>query len=227
MALYPIQPGLNPLGQFDLLDTALASITGGEVMTLAAASTSNSATEKAAYDALDGYVYDASGTLSNRAVAKLATSAEVNGFLALADDGLAGYGTMFGQPIGTSAGLTVSATDLGPNTAAASGKVTLWDKAGLYEVTVNSCASDFVSTIPAAGLTPGLTTLGFNASSKLSHRDCSGAVASSAVGYFVEFAPSGSLVTTPHRLLSGSTLTQLYPRVVLSFHAGLGTRTLV
>jgi hypothetical protein len=143
----------------------------------------------------------------------------------LADDGLAGYGTMFGETIGTPVGLSMTGTNLGPHTAAASGKVTLWDKPGLYEVTVSSLASDFVSAITAAGLTPG-ATLGFNASSKLSHSLCSGAVASSGVATFVEFSSNGSLVTTPAKLVGTTTLSVLYPRVVVAFHAGHGARTL-
>jgi hypothetical protein len=225
MALFALQPGLLPLGQFDVLDTDLASVTGGEVMALTSASTSLSTTEKAAADALDGYLYDASGTIANRPASRLALAADINGMLALADDGLAGYGTMFGQTIGSPVGLAVTGTNLGPHSAAASGKVTLWEKPGLYEVTVTSLASDFVSTIGSVGLNPG-ATLGFNASSKLSHAACSGAVASSGVATFVEFSSSGSLVTTPAKLVGTTTLSVLYPRVVVAFHAGHGERAL-
>jgi len=225
MALLALQPGLLPLGQFDCIDTDLASVTGGEVMALTSASTTLSSSEKAAADALDGYLYDASGAIANRAVTRLALAADVDGFLALADDGLAGYGTMFGQTIGTPAGLSVTGSNLGPHSAAASGKVTLWDKPGLYEVTVSSLASDFVSALAYTGLTPG-AALGFNASSKLSHALCSGAVSSSSVATFVEFASGGSLVTTPAKLVGTTTLSVLYPRVVVAFHAGHGARTL-
>lgn len=226
MALFPQQPGLMPLGQFDVLDADLASVTGGQVMALTSASTSISSSEKAAADALDGYAYDASGTIANRAAARLALSADINGMLSLADDGVADYGTMFGSTIGSPAGLSTTGSALGPHTAAASGKVTLWDKPGLYEVTVSSLASDFVSSIAAAGLTPGLTNLGFNASSKLAHVSCSGAVASSGVATFVEFTSNGSLVSTPARLVGVTSLSTLYPRVLVSFHAGHGARTL-
>jgi hypothetical protein len=225
MALYALQPGLQPLGQFDILDADLASVTGGEVMSLTSASASLSTTEKAAADALDGYLYDASGPIANRAAARLALSGDVNNALMLADDGLSGYGTMFGQTIGVPAGLSVTGTNLGPHSAAASGKVTLWDKPGLYEVTVSSLASDFVSSLGFAGLLPG-ANLGFNASSKLSHAACSGAVASSGVATFVEFSSNGSLVTTPAKLVGVTTLATLYPRVVVAFHAGHGARTL-
>lgn len=225
MALFPMQPGLMPLGQFDCVDADLALVTGGEVMSLTSKSTSLSASEKAAADALDGYLYDASGPIANRVAARLALSADKDSMLALADDGLAGYGTMFGETIGFPAGLSVTGTNLGPHSAAASGKVTLWDKPGLYEVTVSSLASDFVSTIGFAGLAPG-ASLGFNASSKLAHVACSGAVATSGVATFVEFASSGSLVTTPAKLVGTTTLSVLYPRVVVAFHAGHGLRSL-
>ena len=57
MALYPVQPGIQPLGLFDVLDTELATIKGGEVMTLGSAATTNSETETAAPDVLDGYTF--------------------------------------------------------------------------------------------------------------------------------------------------------------------------
>jgi hypothetical protein len=212
-----------PLGQFDLADTV--TLTGGEVMSLGAVSNTLSSTNLGAADAFDGYLYDASGPIANRTNARLAVAGDVNGFLALADEGAADYGTMFGQTIGIPAGLGTTGTNLGPNTAAASGKVTLWDKPGLFEVTVSSLASDFLSALTAAGLTPG-ATLGFNASSRLSHSACSGAVASSGVANFVEFSSGGSLVSTPARLVGITTLATLYPRVVVSFHAGHGGRTL-
>lgn len=225
MALFPLQPGLMPLGQFDCLDADLASVTGGEVMSLTSASTSLSSSEKAAADALDGYLYDASGTIANRAAARLALAADVDSMLALADDGLAGYGTMFGSTIGMPVGLSTTGSALGPHSAAASGKVTLWDKPGLYEVTVSSLASDFVSALGFVGLSPG-ATLGFNAGSKLAHVGCSGAVSSSGCATFVEFASSGSLVTTPAKLVGTTTLSVLYPRVVVAFHAGHADRSL-
>jgi hypothetical protein len=225
MALFPMQPGLQPLGHFDCLDTSLTSVTGGEVMSLTAVATALSSTEKAAADATDGYLYDASGSITNRAVAYLAAAGDVNRFLALADDGLAGYGTSFGESIGVPVGMSTTGTNLGPHTAAASGKVTLWDKPGTYEVTVSSLASDFVSTLTSVGLTPG-ASLGYNASSKLAHTACSGAVANSGVATFIEFSSSGSLVTTPPKLVGTTSLSVLYPRIVVSFHAGHGTRAL-
>ncbi len=225
MALFALNPGLMPLGQFDCLDTDIASVTGGEVMSFTARAHGNS-TDKAASDATDGYLYDAAATVENRALLRLAAAGDIDKMLMLADDGAAGYGTMFGETIGTPAGLSVTGTNLGPHTAAASGKVTVWDKPGLYEITVSSLASDFVSGLSAgAGLTPG-TVLGYNASSKLAYTGLSGAVANSGVANFVEFSSSGSLVTTPARLVGTTTLSVLYPRIVVAFNAGMGKRAL-
>jgi hypothetical protein len=227
MALFPLQHSMQSLGQFDLLDTELASITGGEVMMLTSVANANSSTEKGAADTLDGYLYDGSVTVQNRVVAKRATvTGDINTMLCLADDGLAGYGTSFGETIGSSVGMATTGTNLGPHSAAGSGKVTLWNLPGLYEVTVSSLASDFVSTLPGAGLVPGGTSLGFNATGKLSHTACSGAVANSGVAMFVEFAGSSSLVTTSAKLLGATTLATLYTRAVVAFHAGHGTRAL-
>lgn len=217
MALFPLNPGIMPLGQYDCLDADLASVTGGEVMALASVA---AASDEGAADAEDGY------TLNGlRAAARLALAGDVDAMLALADDGTAGYGTMFGETIGTPVGQSATGTNLGPHTAAASGKVTLWDKPGLYAVSVTSLATDFVSGGGPA-LAPG-ASLGYNADAKLAHTGCAGAVASSGVATFVEFAPSPSLVNTPAKL-SGATATfaKLYPRIVVAFHAGHGARAL-
>lgn len=223
MSMEPLYPGLQPLGKYDLVDTELASITGGEVVTLTTASRTNSASEKAAYDARDGYLYDEQVTTTNRPAVTRASSASVLP-LYLCDDGTTGYGTLLGQTVGAPVGLSTSGTDLGPNTAAASGKVTLWHQPGQYKVSVSSAASDFVSTIPLGGLAPG-SVLGFGSGAdlgQLAHTDCSNKVTNSGVGYFVEFESSASLVTTPNKLVGA---TEQWPDFILDFHAGHGTRT--
>jgi len=224
MALYPLQPGMHPLGQFDVLDTVLNSVAGGEVMTLTTASRTNTLTETAAADALDGYTYADAGL---RPATTLATTA-AEFPLYLSDDGTGpGYLTYFGGltgPLGL--GLSENGTQLGPHTAAGSGKVTLWDKPGLFAVSVNALASDFVSTIPVvAGLAPGLA-IGFGSGAdagKLAHDGCSNKVAATGVGRFVEFSSEPSLVTTPNRLVGAD---EQFTRVVLQWDAGLGVRTL-
>lgn len=225
MALFPLNPGLTPLGQMDCVDTEIASLLGGEVMTLTSVAAANSASEKHAFD-VDGYLYDASGTLLNR-VASTRASAASSVPLYLSDDGTTGYGTLFGQTIGVPVGLSTTGTNLGPHTAAASGKVTLWDKPGRYAVTVNALAADFVSAIPSTGLFPG-EVIGFGSGvdlGKLAHVGCANDVAGSGVAYFVEFKPRPGLVNTPNRLVSVGA-SDLFDRIEIEFHAGAGNRTL-
>lgn len=224
MALLP-RSSMLPLGMFDLVNTEMASILGGEVMCFTRKLRTNSSTETAAQDALDGYLFDNAGALDNRPALTRAAAGDVDKMLMLADDGLANYGTLFGSVIGGSAGLTTTGTNLGPHTATASGKCTVWDKPGLYSVTVDALASDFITSVSqgaATGLVPS-TVLGYNASAKLAHTSCSGAIASSGVGFFVEFESSGSLVTTPNRLVGAA---EQFPNILMSFHAGHGARAL-
>ena len=157
MALFPLQPGLYPLGQFDIIDTSLASITGGEVLYLVSASRTNTASETAAADVLDGYDQATPG--QRPATDLVGGTARVLNFLA--DDGTAGYGTIFGEVIGTPTGLSTTGTNLGPHTAVASGKVTLWDKDGLYEVTATSVAADFVTSLSNSAIAPGTSPFAF------------------------------------------------------------------
>jgi len=225
MALFPRYPDMQPIGEMDLLDTELGSILGGEVVTLTTATRLNSATESAAADVLDGYLLDALLPFANRpAVQRASTVAELP--LYLVDDGLAGYGTLFGEAIGTPAGLSTTGTNLGPHSSAASGKVTLWKPDGRYHVTVNAAAGDFVSAAPVAGFTPG-QVLGFGTGAdqgKLAHGACANLLANSGVGHFIELASErgGSLVTTPNRLVGA---TELFNRLEIDFHGGNGLRT--
>jgi len=210
MALYPAQPGLNPLGQFDVLDEYQSGISGGEVGTVFGASRTVSSTERASYDALDGYsnVTD----LQRAAVANSITGSGVRPIWLL-DAGTTGYGTLFGQVIGTPAGLRTTGTNLGPHTAAASGKVTCWNKPGLYEISV-----DAVDTT-ADGLV--LTNANADPGSAL---DCeadgtvtlgtAGTAVGITIGYFMEFVTSPFLVTTPPSLVGA---TEAATRVVVDF----------
>lgn len=218
MALFPLQPGIQPLGQFDVLDTQLTSIKGGEVLTLTAATKTNSSTEKAAFDVLDGYDYTTPG---QRAAATLASTA-TEFPLALADDGSSpDYLTYYGQVVGGPVGLsTTGGTVLGPHSAEGSGKITLYDKPGLYAVSVDALSATFVSSLPATGLAPG-STLGFTTAGLLAHGGSS-AVASTGVATFVEFESSPSLVNSSSKLVSS---TEVYTRAKIWFHAGLGNRT--
>ena len=240
MALFPLNPGLYPLGQFDLLDTELSLVKGGEVMTLVASLRSNTAAEQAAFDAQDGYVFDVTSVINNRPAASRAggTNDATQFPLFLADDGIAGYGTLLGTLLGTNAGINSTGSTLGPSTAAASGKMTLWDKPGLYAVSIDAVAADFLTSVTIgayAGLQPG-TVLGFGGTGgssadrgKLAHNSCANKIAASGVAHFVEFesAPTSnsmaSLVTTPGRLVGA---TEIFNRVIVSYMSGIGVCTL-
>ena len=224
MALYPLNPTVTPLGQFDVLDTELTAILGGEVMTLTTAPRINTASETAAADALDGYLYKNSAADNRPASTRASTAAQFP--LMLADDGNSPeYLTYFGSltgPLGL--GGSETGTRIGPHTASGSGKITLWDKAGLYGVSVNALAGDFVSTLVGNLLNPG-DTLGFGSGAdigKIAHADCANVVSGTGVGYFVEFSSDPSLVTTPNRLVGAE---EAFTRLVLNFHAGYGDRT--
>lgn len=151
MALRILQPSVQPLGQFDFADGYLLSVKGGEVCTLCALPRANTATEMAAADVFDGYT---NYSQLMRAGLTLNIAVKTARPLWLTDDGTTGYGTLFGQVIGTPVGLSTTGTNLGPHTAAASGKVTAWDKPGLYAVTLD--ATDQHATL---GLQPGCTAL--------------------------------------------------------------------
>lgn len=200
MALHIYQPGIQPLGQFDCLDGYLSTILGGEVGTLYQASRTNTSSEKAAFDSLDGYT-------NVSAVTRAAVANRVNTTsqrpLWLLDEGSAGYGTLFGQTIGTPVGLSTTGTNLGPHTAAASGKVTCWDKPGLYAVTVDAVndASDGI-VLANSSMVPGLELHCLN-SGKLTPTGSTGAVAVE-VGRFVEFETQPFLVNTPNSLVGAA-----------------------
>jgi len=200
MTLYIYQPGIQPLGQFDVLDAYLAGIKGGEIGTVYAAARVNSATEKAAKDALDGYT---NLTDVQRVAVANSITASTQRPLWLLDDGTAGYGTLFGQVIGTPVGLSTTGTNLGPHTAAASGKVTCWDKDGLYAVSVDNVddSADGL-VITNASCDPGLK-LDCTATGLLTPTGATLAVGVE-VGRFLEFETSPSLVNTPASLVGAT-----------------------
>jgi len=214
MALYIYQSGVQPLGQFDALDGYLDgtydTILGGEIGTVFAAARTVSASEKAAYDVLDGYT---NATDQYRPAIANSIDASTTRPLWLLDDGTAGYGTLFGQVIGTPVGLSTTGTNLGPHTAAASGKVTCWDKPGLYAVSVDAVDTSAdglvltnVNCDPAAAIQP-------QHDGTLTVSTASTAV-DVTVGRFMEFETSPFLVTTPPSLVGA---TEAAVRVVFSY----------
>ena len=89
-------------------------------------------------------------------------------------------------------------TVLGPHTAAGSGKVTLWDKPGLYGVTLDAVAPsvDVVVSNPMPGDPLFADTLGRLTLTAGESFD-TGSGGETIVGRFAEFTTNGSLVTTP------------------------------
>ena len=223
MALKTLQAGLNPLGQFDGYDAEMLTFKGGEVVTLKAIKVK---TDKAAYDAeRDGYWYNANET---RAIVTK-TLASGNRPLFLADEGDAGYGTLFGELVGSIAGATQTGTRLGPHTTAGSGKVTCWDKPGLYAVTL-----DAADTTSSTGLTLANATLDTGAAlyataAGLLTPNSSAAFEAVVVGRFIDFTTNGSLVTTPRSLVESlysptgttSLSAAAYTQAVFSFNPEL------
>ncbi|MFA5049010.1 MAG: hypothetical protein WC516_08355 [Patescibacteria group bacterium] len=215
MALYPLQAQL-PAGQFDVLDAYASLIKGGEVGTLFEAARTNTVSEKSAYDVKDGYDY----TLLRAAVAPRVNSSSVRP-LWLLDEGIKGYGTLFGSIIGTPVGLCTGkgsasscSSTLGPHTTAGSGKVTCWHMPGIYAISadaVDTTAStglvmSNINAIPGAIIKPlptGVLTL----------TNGVGAV-NVTVARFIEFETSPFLVTTPPSLVGA---TEVVERVVINY----------
>jgi len=229
MAIFLLQPGIQPLGQFDFLDTDLASVLGGEVGTFDVASRTNTSTEKAAADSLDGYISAEIDTGSNttyRPVVRLADHGVADGYklMYLLDDGKANYGTLFGEVIGTPVGLLTTGTNIGPHTAQGSGKVTLWDKAGLYGVSLDAVhAGD--TGVPNSELAAGADTplpgdllYRHSTNAKLARGMATGVTAGdrngNKVAVFIEMSAAPSLVTTPGRLVGA---TDSYDRIVVQY----------
>ena len=137
MALKLLQPGLRPIGQFDLDDEHADALKGGELGILEALEADT-----------DAYASD-SAVVGPQVQVALGTAANTAQFCGLCDDGDAGegnYGTLFGQVIGGTAGQgtgkgtlsTTGVVTVGPATNMASGKVTLFAQPGLYGVTADA-----------------------------------------------------------------------------------------
>ena len=131
MALKLLNPGLRPLGMFDLDDADSGALVGGEFVEL---TDDDPATE--AYAADVAQLMRGGNTLSMKRDSS--TAGRLGG---LADEGGEqgeGYGTLFGSLIGANAGQATQqsgAVVIGPSTDRASGKVTVWATPGLYGVT--------------------------------------------------------------------------------------------
>jgi hypothetical protein len=206
MALKILQPGIQPLGQFDGYDTDFLTLKGGEVVTFIPV-LKTAGTDKAAADSFDGY--SVGPTPKRPVVATLTYTTSTTAFrpFMLSDEGIAGYGTLFGTVVGGTVGQVVTGgTVLGPHTAQGSGKVTCWDKSGLYAVSIDACDPNATT-----GLQPTHPTLAVGAplyvktaTSQLTPLGDGTAYGSGPIvmGHFVDFETNGSLVNTPNKLVA-------------------------
>ncbi len=217
MALKLLQPGIQPLGQFDGLDTDVLTLKGGEIVSFASVTTSGqpgvtqSGIDQGAYDVFDGYVNSAS-VFKRPAVTRkfdgTTTLTNASRPLMLSDDGITGYGTLFGAVVGGTVGQQVNGplptqitgALLGPHTATGSGKVTCWDKPGLYAVSLDATDGYLQPTNTALVVGNALT---FTNQGLLTSVGSADALAGApTVAHLVEFNTNQSLVTTPNYLVA-------------------------
>lgn len=171
-----VQEGLVPAGQYDLDTVDGYTFRGGEVMVLAASGFGT-----------DGY-----------AIIKARPAKTTDGYgpFFMGDEGTLGYGVYFGNTVvKTDTGFTSgadTATRLGPTTYAASGKATLWDKPGLYAVSLDALDP---SVTEATWMTyqPGKA---LSVKSDGSGRLTTGTQAALAVATVVTYKVDEALVTT-------------------------------
>ena len=206
MALKLLQSGFDPIS-IDGYDADYLTIKGGEVGRLTSVTYAwpqTSTSDKASADCYQGY----SNLGTTRKVITHTFPAISNGSyrpLYLLDEGTNGYGLMFGSVVGGVIGQTVPnpsdystfGLNLGPHTAYGSGKVTCWDKPGLYAATLDAVATSV--TAAGSNASPGdalyVNTSGQLTLTKTEAHD-NGTGTPTVVGRFHEFATDGSLVTT-------------------------------
>jgi len=209
MALKPLFQGQMPQ-MWDGYDGDYLTLKGGEVVQMRSVtyydrSQAPAGADLVSYDWLNGDGYVGTSSKTRPCVTKTLTTDKRPLFLA--DEGTTYYGTLFGSYVGGVGGQVMTATQVGPSTAAASGKVTCWDKAGLYAVSL-----DAVDTTATTGLVTGNSTLAVGdplyattaglltpiKASSFETVSTKGLV----VARFVEFVTDGSLVTTPANVAS-------------------------
>lgn len=197
MALKILQSGIQPLGQFDGDDAIVGGLLGGECVVFA--SVAYTAADKATKDVFDGYAVPA--TPSRPYLTRLGNRS-TDGYsrpVMLADEGITGYGTLFGSVVGGVAGQNVTGTVLGPHSTAGSGKITAWDKPGLYGVTIDALDATVQPTVVLAVGAKLYATINSGATGGII--TATQGATTSAIGNFVEFSTNGSLVTTSSNLV--------------------------
>lgn len=214
MALELVQAGIQPLGQFDGYDALVPFVVGGEVGTLIGIATGQ-AVDHSAYDAsgADGYV--GGGAAPTRPVVTFVLASGSRP-LFLLDDGVAGYGTMFGSVLGGTTGQIYAGAVLGPSTATGSGKITCWDKPGTYAVTLNAADTAADGLVPtnaalAVGAALYATVIG-----RLTPAAARSFEPGLVIGRLINFETlkGGSLVNTPTFLVSNALALNMVRAVV-------------
>lgn len=210
MALKLLNPGLRPLGTFDLDDDDAASLAGGEYVAL----------QEDGGPGADGYAADVGSVgpmgstvgaaeLWNFGLANC-VSEELGG---LADEGISEYGTLFGSLIGsnagraTTAGTSGGAVTIGPATNRASGKVTVWHQAGLYGVNGNAATGQGSSTTGLDSLTTVNAAVGADDSGLLGSAT---GTTGDALGCYAGRVTDSSLVSTTNQAVGLAAATEYY-----------------
>jgi hypothetical protein len=218
MALKLLNPGLRPLGTFDLDDGDAASLTGGEYVELQADAASGA----------DGYAADVGsvgpmGPDSSPALLapvlwnfglSACTSESIGG---LADEGIDDYGTLFGSLIGSNAGRATSqsgAVTIGPASNRASGKVTVWHQAGLYGVNGTAATGQGTSSTGLDSLSTVNAAVGADTSGLLG----AGLGGGDALGVFAGRVTDSSLVSTTNQAAGLAVATEYYAVYMYSPH---------
>jgi hypothetical protein len=211
MALVLLIPGVQPIGVFDGYTGETLNFKGGEIATWAAMP----------FPALgaqdvdnDGYVLPTGLGKEVPGVSRALLTASSKP-LFLTDDGILNYGTLFGLVVGGSVGSQangplpsqITGAILGPHTATGSGKITLWDKQGLYGTTLDAVDTAADGLVPSNGVIKVGTALtyvpgGANGGQLTPVGSTNAAGNTTVVARFAEFETNGSLVTTPVSLVS-------------------------
>jgi len=236
MALVILQEGFQPLGQFDGYAPDSTSTApsvrpwqGGEIAQFVSVAKSS---QGLAADSQDGYVNAGTGNNIMVVTKELAAFGAADGYnlqkpIFLADEGTTYYGTLLGALVGGTVGqqangylTTPTGPVFGPATEIGSGRITCWDKPGLYGVTLDTV--DQGATLGTTGVVPSNADLnggaplyatkasGYSTGSSpgwltllaSNSPDYFAADGATVVAWFVEFRSNGSLVTTPNRLVS-------------------------
>jgi hypothetical protein len=201
MSLKPLQATM-PLGQFDGLDAILSTLKGGECVTFS--QVTRTGTDKASSDSFDGYEAATFRPVINRFGYSTGVSAAPTNTsrpIMLADEGIAGYGTLFGTVVGGTVGqVSTGGAVLGPHTSTGSGKVTCWSQPGLYAISIDALTATLQPTVVVAAGAPVYATLADDLTTSGTLTTTAGSNGAS-VGNFIEFATNGSLVSTPNNLV--------------------------